>query len=133
MTGGVLADVGPLYAAIDPTDQFFQRANEELAQLNSERRSISVSYTTVVEGHGLILRRIGVQVASRWLAQILADAVLVIPDPEDYLAAATLLGHLPDQRITLADGVVAVVGLRLRLPVWTYDHHFDVMQVPIWR
>jgi len=31
------------------------------------------------------------------------------------------------------DAVTAVVGRRLRMPVWTYDHHFDVVRVEVWR
>lgn len=41
--------------------------------------------------------------------------------------------RFPDQRITLCDAVTAVLSKRLILPVWTYDYHFDVMQVPVWR
>lgn len=133
MTGGIRADVEPLSAAIDPTDQFYRRANEELARLTRERRPIPVLDTTLVGGQGLILRRIGTQAATLWVAQILAAAILVTPDPDDFLAAAALLRRFPDQRITLADGVVAVVSLRLRLPVWTYDHHFDTMRALVWR
>jgi hypothetical protein len=29
--------------------------------------------------------------------------------------------------------VTAVVGRRLSMPVWTYDHHFDVVRVEVWR
>lgn len=28
---------------------------------------------------------------------------------------------------------VATLALRLGLEVWTYDHHFDVMSVAVWR
>jgi predicted nucleic acid-binding protein len=38
-----------------------------------------------------------------------------------------------DQPITLFDATVAVLAQRTGLPVWTYDHHFDVMRVPVWR
>ncbi len=37
------------------------------------------------------------------------------------------------RRITLVDATVAALALRLGLEVWTYDHHFDVMRVPVWR
>ena len=59
--------------------------------------------------------------------------MLVNPEADDYLAAAALLSRYPDQRITLADAVVATLSRRLGLPVWTYDHHFDVMGSSVWR
>jgi predicted nucleic acid-binding protein len=31
------------------------------------------------------------------------------------------------------DAVTAVLARRLELPVWTYDHHFDVMRIAVWR
>jgi len=39
---------------------------------------------------------------------------------------------LDDQKVTVFDAITAVVCLRLESPVWTYDHHFDVMRVPVW-
>jgi predicted nucleic acid-binding protein len=40
---------------------------------------------------------------------------------------------LPDQSITLVDATLAALATRMGLDVWTYDHHFDVMRVGIWR
>ncbi|WP_295888238.1 hypothetical protein [uncultured Thiohalocapsa sp.] len=44
-----------------------------------------------------------------------------------------MVGRFPDQSITLFDTTLAMVASRLRLPVWTYDHHFDRMQATVWR
>ena len=55
MNRGVLADTGPLFAAVDPTDQHHRRAVAELARLEQERRPTIVAYPTLVEGQGLIL------------------------------------------------------------------------------
>ncbi|HET9212282.1 MAG TPA: hypothetical protein VFR03_17895 [Thermoanaerobaculia bacterium] len=55
------------------------------------------------------------------------------PVEEDYLEALHLLSFYPDQDITLCDGVLAVLSSQFELPVWTFDHHFDVMQVQVWR
>ena len=41
--------------------------------------------------------------------------------------------HYPDQPITLFDALLAVMSERFDLPVWTFDHHFDVMRVAVWR
>jgi len=132
MNYAVLADAGPLYAAVDPEDSHHKRAVRELEKLGKERREIVVAYSTLLETYSLILFRLGKSTATDWLTDI-ADASLVNPSPEDYRLAAANLRGMTDQPITLFDAVAAAVATRLRLEVWTYDHHFDVMRVPVWR
>jgi len=132
MKRAVLADTGPLYAAVDPEDARHKQAVEELQQLDNERREIVVLYSTLLEAYSLILFRLGRDVASDWLTDI-ADAAAVNPTPEDYLQAAAKIRALADQPITIFDAVAAVVAARLDMQVWTYDHHFEVMRVPVWR
>jgi predicted nucleic acid-binding protein len=132
MNYAVLADAGPLYAAVDPEDSYHKRAVRELEKLDEDRREIVVAYSTLLETYSLILFRLGKNTATDWLIDI-ADASLINPSPEDYRLAAVKLRGLADQPITLFDAVAAAVATRLRLEVWTYDHHFDVMRVPIWR
>ncbi len=67
-----------------------------------------------------------------WLTDM-ANAALVNPTPEDYRLAGARIRTLADQPITLSDAVAAVIATRLKIEVWTYDHHFDVMCVPVWR
>jgi hypothetical protein len=31
------------------------------------------------------------------------------------------------------DAVIAEISGRLEAPVWTFDHHFDVIGVKVWR
>jgi hypothetical protein len=71
--------------------------------------------------------------AMRWLRQVQAGAALLNPTKEDYEAAARKVTTFKDQKITLFDATLAVVAERLNLRVWTYDHHFDLMRVPVWR
>jgi predicted nucleic acid-binding protein len=132
MNYGVLADAGPLYAAVDPEDSHHRRAVREMKQLDEERREIVVAYSTLLETYSLILFRLGQSTATDWLTDI-ADASWINPSPEDYRLAAAKLQGLTDQPITLFDAVAAAVATRLRLEVWTYDHHFDVMRIPVWR
>jgi predicted nucleic acid-binding protein len=58
---------------------------------------------------------------------------LVNPAAEDYRAATAKLLSFKDQPITLFDATVAILAQRTGFSVWTYDHHFDVMRVPVWR
>ena len=128
----VLADAGPLYAAVDQADERHKRASDDLQKLDLEKRLVVVSYPTLLEAHALVLVRMGTVAAQTWLV-LMSDASFINPEPEDHRQALAKLKDLPDQRITLFDAVLGVMASRLGLPVWTYDHHFDVMQVSVWR
>ncbi len=132
MREAVLADAGPLYAAVDPSDAHHQRALRELQKLAQQRCEVVVSFSTLHEAYSLILYKLGRKVALRWLDET-ADAALMNPTVEDYRQAARRLHAFGDQSITLFDATVAVLAARLGLEVWTYDHHFDVMRVRVWR
>ncbi|HJX29938.1 MAG TPA: PIN domain-containing protein [Thermoanaerobaculia bacterium] len=129
----VLADTGPLYALVDPSDQYHVRARGEMKRLQEEQAALAVAFPTLLETQKLILQRLGVRVAQRWTDEILDGVDLVNPHREDYLKASGRIHQLPDQSITLFDAVLAVLAEQLRFPVWTYDHHFDRMRTPVWR
>ena len=80
-----------------------------------------------------MLYRLGNQAAFAWLKDALLGAALINPTPEDYREAASKVAEMRDQPITLFDATVAVLAARLQIEVWTYDHHFDVMNVSVWR
>lgn len=132
MIRAILADSGPLYAAVDEADEWHKRASEDLRKLEKEKRLILVAYPILLEAHALVLLRLGRATAQEWL-NLMSDAAFMNPEPEDYRQAIARLNSLPDQKITLYDATVAVLAARMGLPVWTYDHHFDVMRVPVWR
>lgn len=132
MTRAVLADSGPLFAIADGTDKHHERALREIELLTRDRWEILVPYPILLETYTLILFNLGRKSASGWLSQILS-ALFISPTPEDYRRAATRVLALPDQSVTLVDATVAALAGRLDLQVWTYDHHFDVMQVGVWR
>ncbi len=133
MKRAVLADTGPLYAAVDPDDAQHQRAHQELKRLARDKREVVIAYPTLLEAYTLVLYRLGRQAASTWLNEILGGAALINPTPPDYHEAATKLRALPDQPITLFDATLAVLAARLDIELWTYDHHFDVMRAAVWR
>jgi len=128
----VLADAVALYATADESDSLHQRAMEDFGRLQEDDRQVLVTYPTLLETHALVLKRIGIAAAYLWMGYI-ADADLVNPTAEDYRQAILRMRVFPDQDITLFDATVAAVAGRLGLEVWTYDHHFDIMRVPIWR
>ena len=132
MRPAVLADVGPLYAAVDPRDSHHRRAHRELEKLASEKCEILICFPTLLETYSLVLFRLGSEIATGWLAEMTV-AALLNPTPDDYREACARVRALADQHITLFNALAATLALRLGVEVWTYDHDFDVMRIPVWR
>lgn len=133
MSRTVLADTGPLYAALDPTDDNHDRSQEDIERLNREGLGVAVTYPTLCEGYSLVLYKLGLDRAHGWLGEVGGYAALLNPTSEDYREATALILGYGDQELSVFDAVAAVVSERLSLRVWTYDHHFDVMRVEVWR
>ena len=129
----VLADTGPLYAAVDPSDEHHERAQEEIGRLNSEGFGVAVAYPTLCECYSLVLYKLGASVAQGWLGEIEGSSFLMNPTPDDFREAAGLMHRYGDQALSMFDAVAAAVSRRLSLPVWTYDHHFDVVLIEVWQ
>lgn len=129
----VLADTGPLFAAVDPKDQYHRRTQRDLARFERDGRRVIGPYPILWECHALLVRRRPRPIASSWLADIQSRAILLDPIPQDYRAAMEIPFRYPDQSITLFDAILAVLSDRLALPVSTFDHHFDVMGSDVWR
>ena len=132
MRGAVLADTGPLYALADPSDQYHARATAELDRILTRKFVIAVHYPVVCESHTLILRRLGGSYSRKWLTELFEGALMVNPEPADYLSAAALLARFQDQGITLIDAVTAALSRRLRIALWSYDRHFAIMGIAHW-
>jgi predicted nucleic acid-binding protein len=132
MTRAVLADTGPLYAASDEADEHHQRALLQLEALARDRREVLIPYPILLEAYSLLLFKLGRNAASGWLTEV-ANASFVNPTPQDYARGFTTLQASANQNLTLVDATLAALASRLALEVWTYDHHFDVMRIPVWR
>lgn len=132
MIRAVLADTGPLYAANDEGDEHHHRSLRELRKLAQERREVLIPYPIVLECYSLLLFRMGQVAAAEWLIEI-GTGSLVNPKPQDYSDAFVRVRALPGQRITLVDATIGALAARMGLEVWTYDHHFDVMRIAVWR
>lgn len=128
----VLADTGPLYAALDPDDNH-ERAREDIERLNLLELGVIVAYPVLCESYSLILHRLGIAAAHGWLEELRERASLINPAPDDYEEASELLLGYGDQELSSFDAVTARLGERLEAPVRTYDHRFDVMRVEVWR
>jgi predicted nucleic acid-binding protein len=128
----VLADTGPLYALSDPSDQYHARAREQMTRLGAEGYLVAVTYPTISETYTLVLSRLGAQYAHGWIEQLLDGVVAINPEPGDYQKAILRVLSYPDQLITLFDALIAVLAEKMGRPVWSYDHHFDLMGAVRW-
>jgi len=133
MSRGVLADTGPLFAAIDRDDSHHQRALRDIKRIAQKSLVVMVASPILLEAYSLILYKLGKESAATFLSEVLNRGTLLNPAPEDYLAAAAKLAAFPGQSITLVEATIAVLAERLDVEVWTYDHHFDVMRAKVWR
>jgi predicted nucleic acid-binding protein len=133
MSAAVLADTGPLYALADPSDQYHERAHNELARLQAQGCFVAVAYPTLAEAYTLVLHRLGAKFAAKWLKEMLAGTATLNPEPGDYLGAAAHLASLPGRKVTLFDAVTAALGNRLAVKVWTFDRDFDLLRVARWK
>ena len=128
----VLADTGPLFAAADEDDADHERALRQTDELDRDGRVVLIPYPILLEAHSLVLKRFRPRAALRWLESAV-EASLINPTPEDYSVACAIVRALSDQDISLVDATLATLATRLKVEVWTYDHHFDVMRIPVWR
>ncbi len=133
MTSAVLADTGPLYAAADVDDAYHPRARRELKALVRENREVLLAYPTFCEAYTLVLHRLGKTAVERWSGEVMSGVSLLNPLPQDYQEAVKRLKSFADQTITMFDATVAVLGSRLGVPIWTYDHHFHILGASVWR
>ncbi len=109
------------------------RSLEEQQRLEAENLETAVSYTTLQKAYVLILRKLGVVQARSFLEDLIQGATLIAPTRKDYEKAVRRVLRYPDQDISPVDATNAETADRLEIPVWTYDHHFDVIGVRIWR
>lgn len=128
----VLADTGPLYARLNRRDQYHERAVADLATIAADRRLVTIVYPTVLETYSLILKRHPPSVAFGWLEDIQVDTLIVDVEEVDYLQAFETVRRFTDQSVTLFDALMAAYATHTNLPIWTYDHHFDILGARRW-
>lgn len=128
-----LADTGPIYALVDPDDRHHRRSRSELERLAADGWTVALAVPILMESYSLVLYRLGTAVAHRWLREVERGTGRIEPLPGDVAAASERVLEYADQKITLFDAVLAELADRLDTPVWTFDHHFDVMRVEVWR
>lgn len=104
----------------------------EMDELRRRGVEVVVIYPILIESYNLLVRRVPLPTAHTWLSGMLTVSGFLNPAEADYLHAADIVRRYSDQPLTLSDAVLAGLSMRLALPVWSYDHHFDVLRVPRW-
>ena len=127
-----MADTGPLFAAVNRRDEHHRRAQAELAGIARSGREVAILASTVLEAYSLILHKVSIVAAQHWLNEIVGGATLIYANADDFASAFGLVHHYRDQQLTAFDAVLYVVSEQRGLPVWTYDHHFDVLRANRW-
>ena len=129
----IIADTGPLYAAIDIDDQYHQRSKTQIQRINAENLTILVPFPVYLETYNLLLYRLGTEQAIKFARDCIESVYFLNPSQEQYIAAAEKAACFPDQTIALCDAITAILSEEMKLQIWTYDYHFDVMKVQVWR
>lgn len=125
----MFVDAAAFYAATDRRDGRNQAARDVFALFELERRPLFTSNLVVAEAHALMVRRLGGQVAWRWLESL--DLNLVLEDKDDHVQAAGLLARYADKDFSYADAVSFVLMERLRIATaFTFDEHFRQYGLP---
>lgn len=132
MTTQVLADSTPLYAATDTDDQYHTESRLSLELMAESGNVVVVPSFVVIEAYSLIVQRLGSFRALRWLNEIDDYTVGMHATPEDFDVAAEILRFYSDQALTMVDAMLFVMSERTGWPIWTYDHHFNIMRANRW-
>lgn len=110
-----------------------ERSIREQDRLEARNLKAVVSYATLQEAYGLVLRKLSPSQAQIFLRNLLHTTLFIVPIEQDHKKAVGRVLRYPDQDISIANAVNAEISARLQIPIWTYDHHFDVMGSNVWR
>ena len=129
----VLADTGPLYAYALTRDELHQRAETELSQLHASGYTLLIPQPVLLETHKLLLRRTHADFATRFIGSLVHGTDRINPRSVHYDAAITLAGRYPDQDLSLYDTLLTVLSAEFEVAIWTFDHHFEILNANVWR
>lgn len=130
---GIIIDTGVFYALLDKSDTYHKQAQSELNIVIEKNLTIYVSFPVFLETYSLLLYRLGFMTAKAFTEYCDTSVEFINPNQKQYLLAKDKVIQYPDQKITLVDGMTAILSIQMNLPVWTYDYHFDIMGVQVWR
>jgi predicted nucleic acid-binding protein len=120
-------DTAATYSLTDWRDANHAAANAIQRRLVRERWTVFTSNFVVAELHALLLKRLGREVAARFLDVLdrgSTEVVRISADDEE--RAREILRRYTDKDFTFTDDTSFAVMERLRIPyAFTFDRHFE--------
>jgi hypothetical protein len=118
----IVVDAGPLIAFFQLRDPEHVTAVRGIAQLREQRTRIDAPLPIVFEVYKWLVNRAGPGRARENLEIMRQTLAVSYPGPNDLEDLARLTASMPTWSGSLEDGLVALVGLRADIPVWTFNY-----------
>lgn len=121
----IFVDTSAYYAAVDHRDAGHAVVAATMRQLLAERRKFITTNAVLFELHGLLLNRLGRQVALETIGELRASQTIVRVRERDELRAAEILAHYQDKNFSLTDALSFAAMERLGIQAaLSLDRHF---------
>ncbi len=119
---GIVLDAGPLIALLHERDAEHSTAVNGFRQLLQARTRLIAPLPIVFEVYKWLLYEAHPAAAQLGLEQMRQSLVIVYPAETDFEEVTDVLAGLPAWKGTLEDALVALLALRLDVPVWTMNY-----------
>ena len=122
----MFVDSGAYLALLDRTERRHVEATATVRSLARERYRQYTTKVLLIEAHALILSRLGIAVAARFLqSTTLTHTTVIRVRAADEERAKHILFQYADKPFSFADAISFVVMERLRIShAFTFDRHF---------
>ncbi len=119
----ILVDTSAVYALLDASDGNHAKAVTLLKRMQKGRDTPLLTNFLVAEAHGLLVSRLGVAVARRWVLESRWPVERLAAEDEE--RARDILRRFDDQDYSYVDATSFAVMERLKLAeALTFDGHF---------
>jgi predicted nucleic acid-binding protein len=118
----LVLDAGPLIALLYEDDRDHETASEGFSQLVRVRATMVVPVPILFEVCKWLLQESGPSLARSALDWIQEGSQLVYFEESDMDELTALISDFRTWLGSLEDGLVALIGLRLDVPVWTFNY-----------
>jgi len=119
----VIVDTSAIYALIDRSDEFHQKAKLIVKELSLKRVDLILTNFVLAETHALILSRLGHELAREWIKNLIWTIEHVNRDDEK--RAREIIINFQDKTFSYIDASTFAVMERLKIDsAFSFDNHF---------